>query len=239
MAKKMLITGASSGIGKSIAEKFENSEYEIITVARTGDMTENGDLMDEEFRQYLINKYVPHIFVNNAGAFMSDITSTMTLNVVAAMHLFEGFYQKMMRGHIINMNSFGSKLAGYPDMGRERANYYASKKSFLEFVRMHARNKERPVHICSIIPSVVRSGMNDMDDVYKNIPEDYDKVTYNSTFPIPPEYIADVVEWVIAQPPYVDVEEICLTMHNKITSFNPYASQPAGLKTAGYKTTRK
>ena len=91
MAKKMLITGASSGIGKSIADKFENSEYDIITVARTGDMTENGDLMDAEFRQYLIDKYNPYIFVNNAGAFMSDITQTMTLNVVAAMHLFEGF----------------------------------------------------------------------------------------------------------------------------------------------------
>ena len=41
----MLITGGSKGIGRAFAEHFKD-KYEIVTVARTGNVTEKGDITD-------------------------------------------------------------------------------------------------------------------------------------------------------------------------------------------------
>ena len=60
----MLVTGASRGIGRAVAEHFRASDYQVITVARTGDVNEQGDLTDGAFRKHLVEKYTPDVFVN-------------------------------------------------------------------------------------------------------------------------------------------------------------------------------
>ena len=77
--KKILITGASRGLGKAFVEELKN-DYEIISTARSGDVTIHGDLSDNKFVQMLIDEVDADIIINNAGLISNDLKETYKIN---------------------------------------------------------------------------------------------------------------------------------------------------------------
>ena len=204
MPKLMLITGASKGIGAKFVEEFKN-DYNIVSVARTGDMTENGDVTDKEFRKYLIEKYTPDVFINNVGGYSNSIAESMELNLIQAGELLEGFHNKMLMGHIINIGSYGRLITGHTAMGPAKQNYYAAKKAFSDWIRYVQINKEKPtVKISTITPQIVESELTPPDHMIQNV------IVYSNTKFIRPEYIAETARWILQQPKNIVIEEIII-----------------------------
>lgn len=113
--RKVLITGGSRGIGKAIAERFEEGGYQVVTPSR-----QEMDLADSES----INRYTEihkdeyyDVIVNNAGIndvnLIEDITdielsNMMQVNLIAPIMLLRAFTGKMKEHHygrIINIAS--------------------------------------------------------------------------------------------------------------------------------------
>lgn len=200
--KTMLITGASRGIGDAFVKEFQR-DYNIVTVARTGDMTEIGDVTDKDFRNYLIDKYLPDVFVNNVGGYHNELTESMEINLIQAGHLLEGFYKKMMKGHIINLGSMGGELTGYANMGPSKYNYYAAKRALRDWIRYIQQNKsKRTVKITTLIPGFVDSNMRpdgaQMEKVMStHIVNEISRAT-----------LAEISRWIIELPKDLVIEEI-------------------------------
>ena len=204
MAKTMLITGASKGIGAKFVEEFKD-DYNIISVARTGNMTENGDVTDREFRKYLIEKYTPNVFINNVGGYSNSMSESMELNLIQAGELLEGFHNKMLMGHIINIGSYGRLITGYTAMGPAKQHYYAAKKAFNDWIRYVQINKEKPtVKISTITPQIVESELTPPDNGIENA------ILYANKKLIKPEYIAQTARYILNQPKDLVIEEIII-----------------------------
>ena len=234
--KKMLITGASSGIGAAFVEHYKD-KYELITTARTEKewITDPGDITDKEFRAELIKKHNPHVVINNAGGFRETFDETYHLNTVSAGEIFEGFNDKMLPyTHIFNVISYGIRMYGWQDMSRERSYYYSSKKALYEFVNNVNMSKYRPVHVCNLIPGVVKTDAVDADilrrtkinkgEVEENTLEYYLKENYHkgktpfhAFFPIAKEDLPIISEFIMTLPDYINIDDIVIGMFNKQT----------------------
>ena len=234
MAKKMLITGASSGIGKSFVDHYKD-KYDLITTARTEKdwITDPGDITDKDFRNDLIAKHQPNVVINNAGGFRDNFEDTYQLNTIAAGHIFEGFYDKMMPyTHIFNVVSYGIRMYGWQDMSRERSYYYSSKKAFYEFANNVNMSKNRPVHVVNLVPGIVKTEMVDADlarrikinqghveeaDLDYYLKENYHrgKIPFHSFFPIGREDLPIIAQFIMTLPDYINIDEIVVGMFNK------------------------
>ena len=179
---KMMITGASRGIGAACRKKFEN-DYEVITIARTGDMTENGDLACLEFREMIVDKYKDiDVLINNAGIQSKNYFLTQELNQIAACHLMECYAARSTR--IINMGSSSSSWVANSTIPNKYIYYSVSKmalKKFAEFLAV-----EYSCNITTLEPG--RVGGTGMGKESK----------------LKPDYIADVISWILDQPVIID-----------------------------------
>lgn len=127
MKRIALITGTTSGIGKSIAEKLKQ-EYYIIGVNRRSDKNVDKDLLCDlssihEIQQLSreISKYKIDILINNAGGSIpcdfreltpDKIIYDINLNFLAPTLLMQAVIAGMVQrsyGKIINISSISSK----------------------------------------------------------------------------------------------------------------------------------
>lgn len=112
---KVLVTGASRGIGKAVAQKFAENNYEVYAPTR-----QELDLsMPESVEQYIaLNRDVTFdAIVNNAGIneinsieFVTDeeIRQMMDTNLISPIRLLRGFAGNMKKqryGRIVNVGS--------------------------------------------------------------------------------------------------------------------------------------
>jgi len=157
----MLITGTSRGIGLACAKHF-NDSYTIVGVARTyGEfVTEVGDITDIDFRNMLIEKYTPTVFINNAGVGGArKFDDLCKINIEAAGALLLGFYKKMSKGNIINLSSWNANVSGSIDTTLGELSYKAS-KVFLKNLSNNLTNKRsNEVLITSLEPQNVFTGL--------------------------------------------------------------------------------
>ena len=161
--KTVMITGASSGIGREFARAYARKGYRLILCARREDRlkelaeevkTESilltADLSREEECYDLLNKVRDEdidIFINNAGfgtagEFLdTDLNKEITMvkvNDIAMQILMKGMLQKMQKrggGTVLNVAS----SAGLFPAGPYMATYYASKAYILSLTRAVAR----------------------------------------------------------------------------------------------------
>jgi NADP-dependent 3-hydroxy acid dehydrogenase YdfG len=206
----MLITGTSRGIGLACAKRFSNS-HTIIGVARTpGEfVTEVGDITDTIFRNMLIEKYTPYVFINNAGVSgIKKFDDVYKINIEAAGSLLLGFYKKMDKGNIINLSSWNANSSGSINTTLGEL-CYKSSKIFLKNLSNNLTNRRsKPVLITSLEPQNVYTDLIAEVTVLKPTEDDYNDYKFKSYAPMTPEYIAETIEWIITQPPWLCIKSL-------------------------------
>ena len=199
---KALITGASSGIGYSMAKYLSSLGYDLILVARDKEKLQKiqnelktdvkiivADLSQESKLKELYvlckNDNID-ILINNAGFGLfgefenSDINTELNMIDVnlKAVHILTKYFLKDMTkrnsGYILNVSSSASFQAG-PLM----ATYYASKSYVTKLtvaIYEELRRKKSKVHISCLCPGPVKTNFNDVANVkfaMKGLDSDY------------------------------------------------------------------
>ena len=194
---KVLVTGASSGIGRDMAREFAERKYDLIIASR--DEKRLNELKTELEVQYkvnvkpitvdlsneenCINLYEKNkdidILVNNAGfGVFGEFTKTdlqkeldlIKTNIVA-VHILTKLYLKDMvkkdNGIILNVSSIAGSMPG-PLM----CAYYSSKAYVLrlsEGIREELRKKKSKVKISVLQPGPVNTNFNNVAGVKFNL----------------------------------------------------------------------
>lgn len=186
---KVLITGASSGIGRDMARVCYKEGYEIVAVARNEEKLK--ELKDEMGRNVKIvamdlaieenckklyeqNQDID-ILINNAGfGTCGEFTKTdlekelkMVDTNIKALHLLTKLYLKDMvekdKGKILNVASIAGFMPG-PLM----ATYYATKAYVVrlsEAIKEELKKKKSAVQISVLCPGPVKTNFNQVADV--------------------------------------------------------------------------
>ncbi|MBR6224083.1 MAG: SDR family oxidoreductase [Lachnospiraceae bacterium] len=190
--KTVLITGATSGIGKEFAGVYAKRGYRLLLTGRRIDRLNKmkakigdncrvieADLSDEDQCLRLlqdINDEKIDIFINNAGfgtagnfleTDLSKEINMIKVNDIAMHILFKGILQKMERengGTILNVASSAGLLPAGPFM----ATYYATKSyvvSLTKAVACELNEKGGKTYVCCLCPGPVDTEFNENADV--------------------------------------------------------------------------
>lgn len=190
---RVLVTGASSGIGRDLAKEFAKRKYDLILVAR--DVQKLESLKNELISKYKINaEYISldlsverncidlhekikniDILVNNAGLgdfgrfYETDLSKDLTIieTNIRSVHILTKLYLKDMKerdsGKILNVASIAGFMPG-PLM----ATYYASKNYVVrlsEAIREELHKEKSNVRISILCPGPVKTNFNNVANV--------------------------------------------------------------------------
>ena len=181
-SKKILITGASRGIGKDIALKSKEKGYEVLGTSTTNEgvsnLRENGihglqlnlnDKKSVESFNYLLTQEHPDIavLVNNAGITRDNIVLRMTeeewmdvlnINLNGAFKISKTVLKFMLKkrwGRILNITSTSASTGN-----RGQANYAAAKAGIEAFSKSLAKEVgSRGITVNSIAPGYIQTDM--------------------------------------------------------------------------------
>lgn len=239
--KTALVTGASGGMGRAIAERLSQKGLTVHAVARSSHKLEalardvSGikplacDIADTEAVTQAVEGLEIDVLVNCAGVSRPgsllqsnafDIDEQIDVNLRAGLHLARLLLPGMMErdsGHILNITS----MAGHYEFGGHIA-YHATKAA------MHVVSRQlrvdafgRRVRVTEISPGRVETDI--FAHVEKISPEEAKK-KYFEGFEMPQvSDIADAVDYAIGTPHYVNIGLIELL---------PTLQVPGGLRTA-------
>lgn len=190
---RVLVTGASSGIGRDLAREFAKRKYDLILVARDVEKLES--LKNELISKYKINaEYISldlsverncidlhekikdiDILVNNAGLgdfgrfWETDLSKDLTIieTNIRSVHILTKLYLKDMKerdsGKILNVASIAGFMPG-PLM----ATYYASKNYVVrlsEAIKEELHKEKSNVKISVLCPGPVKTNFNNVANV--------------------------------------------------------------------------
>lgn len=190
---RVLITGASSGIGRDLSREFAKRNYDLVLVARN--MEKLQELKKELINNYKINvEYICldlsierncielhekakdiDILVNNAGLgdfgkfYETELNKDLNIieTNIKAVHILTKLYLKDMKeknsGKILNVASIAGFMPG-PLM----ATYYASKNYVVrlsEAIREELHKEKSNVKISILCPGPVKTNFNNVANV--------------------------------------------------------------------------
>jgi len=235
MEKKIaVVTGASSGIGKAIAEKLSTENYIVVLASRNIEKLKkiSKDLPHESLPiemdvsstesvskafDKVIEKYERiDVLVNSAGIMpltylknrhLDEWLSTMEVNVKGTLRCIYAALPNMKQqnsGHIINIASVDGK-----EIFEGGAIYGASKAAVIELskaMRMEL-SPEFNIRVTAIEPGTVDTSLRE-DITDEELLEDKDYG--NGEEKLKPKNIADAVFYAVSQPDSVNVNELLI-----------------------------
>lgn len=237
--RKALVTGASSGIGAAVVERFRREGLEVHALARgasaleelarrTGCVAHALDVTDLVAVTKLAKEVEFDILVNNAGvdrpkpflkADAEDIDLIIDVNLRAALHLCRLIVPGMVardRGHIVNISS----IAGAYNFGGN-SSYHATKAGIsMLSSQLRIDVFGRRVRVTEICPGRVATDI--FAHVHGTSKETYERFIEGYELPEAKD-IADAIAFAIAAPIAVNVGYMEIT---------PTLQVPGGLSTA-------
>jgi len=236
--KTALVTGASSGMGAAVVERFRREGLDVHALARnaraldelaarTGCIPQAMDVSDLAAVTRLTEAVQFDILVNNAGvnhparllnAKASDIDLQMDVNLQAALHLVRLIMPGMVardRGHIVNVSSIAAiyNFGGNTTYHVTKAGLHALSRQ----LRVDAMGKR--VRVTEICPGRVAT------DIFGHVLGDIEaaRKEFIDGFELPlPSDIADAIAFAIAAP---------LAMNISNMEILPTLQVPGGLTT--------
>ena len=217
-SKKILITGASRGIGKDIALKSKEKGYEVLGTSTTNEgvssLKENGihglqlDLNDkksvESFNGLLTQEHPDiAVLVNNAGITRDNIvlrmseeewTDVLNVNLNGAFKVTKTVLKFMLKkrwGRILNITSTSASTGN-----RGQANYAAAKAGIEAFSKSLAKEVgSRGITVNAIAPGYIQTDMTEV--ISENVKEEILSQIPLSRFG-KPEEISQLVDFLIS-----------------------------------------
>ena len=196
--KNIFISGASRGIGKSMAQHFAKSNFNVVGTSRNNfkfdndlenllpiklDVTSRNDVKDC-FDELKSKNLLPDILINNAGITADqlflrmsddDWDNVINTNLTGTFNLTKIFLKNMIKnkfGRIINISSI-SGLMGNPG----QVNYSSSKAALNGFTKSLAKEVgSRNITVNCVAPGFINTDMtsyigdNERNEILKQIP---------------------------------------------------------------------
>lgn len=217
-SKKVLITGASRGIGKAIAVKLKEKDFNVIGTAtskegvqsliKEGFMGIELDLNQKKsialFNELLVDEHFDiSILVNNAGITRDNIVLRMSddeWSDVINVHLngtfkiskiILKFMLKKRWGRIINITSASASIGN-----KGQANYSAAKSGVEAFSRSLAKEVgSRAITVNAVSPGYIETDMTEgmKEEVKKNILNQIPLSRFGKA-----EEVAELIEFLIS-----------------------------------------
>ncbi len=233
--KIALVTGASSGIGRAIAETLTKKGLKVILIARSKDKLDtlkselkkyadchivDCDITDKELLTNKIN-HLPEEFksvdvlVNCAGlalginaaqeADWNDWETMINVNCVAVSYLIHLLMPGMVERDCGHIINIGSIAGTYPYKG---GNIYGATKAFVEQLTLNLKSDAlgTAVRVSNIEPGMV-SGSEFSVVRFKGDKEKASKI-YENIEALNPVDIAEAVEWVLSRPANVNINRV-------------------------------
>jgi len=217
-SKKILITGASRGIGKDIALNSKEKGYKVLGTSTTNEgvssLNENGihglqlDLNDkksvESFNGLLTQEHSDiTVLVNNAGITRDNIvlrmseeewTDVLNVNLHGAFKVTKTVLKFMLKkrwGRILNITSTSASTGN-----RGQANYAAAKAGIEAFSKSVAKEVgSRGITVNAIAPGYIQTDMTEV--ISENVKEEILSQIPLSRFG-KPEEISQLVDFLIS-----------------------------------------
>ena len=220
--RTILITGASGGIGRAIAETLADRETKLILHGRNitkleqtcGAVREKGATIiafPADFqRQKDLDKFIAaaskhtiDAIIHNAGVALVEPFETLSLedwnkalhiNVTVPFYLTQKLVSKMSEGGtIVSILSVAAKI-GFPGW----SSYCAGKAALMGFAQsIREELRSRKIRVCNIFPAATDT------DIWNSINGEWDRSKM-----MPPDEIAKAVAYAIAQSPGISLETI-------------------------------
>jgi len=193
--KRMLITGASRGLGAALAKRFSDT-YEVITLSKFG--TNCDYALDLTVAEDLAKACTIEcdVLINNAGIASNNLIESFFTNVVALIELSKINHERMTEGAIINISSvsasYPTRLRSIPD------NYIITKTVVSKFTDLLINLKKAKIKVCCIEPELINT------DMIKSLPNRIKRASIN------PNEIADVVYWILQMPEHISLSNAVL-----------------------------
>ncbi|OCJ16349.1 oxidoreductase [Rhizobium sp. AC44/96] len=225
--KTALVTGASSGIGAAVVERFRRENIQVHAIARsekalselaarTGCIVHAIDVTDRQAIADLAGRVEFDILVNNAGvdrpkkfleADESDIDLLVDVNLRAVLHICRLIVPGMVardRGHVVNISS----IAGNYNFGGN-STYHAVKAGVAMLsnqLRIDAFGKR--VRVTEVCPGRVATDI--FNHVHGNDPSVRERFIDGFELPQASD-IADAIAFAIAAPVAVNIGHLEIT----------------------------
>ncbi|MDI6401098.1 SDR family oxidoreductase [Balneolaceae bacterium ANBcel3] len=221
-----LVTGASSGIGRAVAKALIQQKYTVIATARRTERLQQlglpekgiyaGDLNDPSFQKKMeegiYNDYGSCDYLFNCAGMVEAgtieeidierVSSMIRLNIETTFRLTYAFLKRFKKqgfGHIVNISSvLGTKVR--PTAGAYAATKYAL-EALSEALRMELAGSN--IAVSCIQPGLVYT---EFHDHWETHPKD----SMNIPDPLTPEDIADMVRFIMNQPPRIRIPKLMI-----------------------------
>lgn len=233
MTKTALVTGASSGIGASIAQRLSQDGYQLVLLARrlerleqvqktlnseshliVCDINDHSSLsaaleqLPEQFSQI-------DVLVNNAGLALgleaadktswNDWQTMIETNCLSLAFLTRQILPNMVQRNSGHVINMGSIAGSYPYKG---GNVYGATKAFVDQFSINLRTDLHGtrIRVTNVLPGMLAE--TEFSNVRFHGDDQAADNVYQGLEPLLPEDIADTVSWVVAQPNRVNVNRI-------------------------------